>query len=123
MTVWTDCLTPVSLNLLLLVIIGHGCVTDDVAYAEDPVRGATRQVRLDSGVSLEVVFIPPGEFMMGSTAAEKEWAVGQDGGAEFSSGGGVRESYEGEPRRMRIKDEFWIGGGRCDEVRKLPGTR
>jgi formylglycine-generating enzyme len=108
MKVWTRCLTPVSLNLLLLVIIGHGCVTDDVAYAEEPVKGATKHVRLDSGVSLEVVFIPPGEFMMGSTAAEKEWAVGQDGGAEFSSGGGVRESYEGEPRQMRVKDGFWM---------------
>lgn len=59
MKVWTDCLTPVLLSLLLLVIIGHGFVTNDVAYADDPVRGATRQVRLDSGVSLEVVFLPP----------------------------------------------------------------
>jgi len=108
MKVSTDCLTRVSLNLLLMVIIGHGCVTDDAA-AEDPVKGATKNVRLDRGVRLEVVFIPPGEFMMGSTAAEKQWAVGQDGGAEFSSGKGVRESYEGEPRRMRVKDGFWMG--------------
>ncbi|MGZ0170213.1 MAG: formylglycine-generating enzyme family protein [Planctomycetales bacterium] len=109
MKVWTECLTPVALNLLLLVIIGHGCVTDNVACAEDPVKGATKHLRLDGGVSLEVVFIPPGEFMMGSTAAEKEWAVGQAGGAESSSGKGVRESYEGKPRRMRVKDGFWMG--------------
>lgn len=96
-------------TLLLFAIIVSGPVTDDVAYAEHPVQGATKQVHLDSGVSLEVVYIPPGEFMMGSTAAEKQWAVGQDGGAKFSSGGGLRESYEGAPRPMRVKDGFWMG--------------
>ena len=109
MNIWSGCLTPSSLTVLLFVIIGNSCGKDDIAYAENPVQGATKQVRLDSRVSLEVVFIPPGEFMMGSTAAEKQWAVGQDGGAKFSSGGGVRESYEGEPRPMRVKDGFWMG--------------
>lgn len=102
-------LTQALLNLLVLLVIGHGIVDGGVAYAEDPVKEATKLVHLGDEVSLEVVFIPPGEFMMGSTAAEKEWAVGQDGGAKFSSGGGVREAYEGEPRRMRVKDGFWMG--------------
>jgi hypothetical protein len=43
-------------------------------------------------VPLEVVFIPPGEFMMGSTLEEKVWATGIEGGAQP---GTTRESFEG----------------------------
>ncbi|WP_437222021.1 formylglycine-generating enzyme family protein [Planctomicrobium sp. SH661] len=78
-------------------------------YAEDVKQGAAKTIDLGSEVALEVVYIPPGRFKMGSTAAEKEWAVGQDGGALFSSGGGVREGYEGEPREMQVKEGFWMG--------------
>ena len=109
MNVCLDRATRISRNLLLFVIIGFSSVTVDASYAGHPEKGATKQVHLNSGVSLEVVFIPPGEFMMGSTAAEKQWAVGQDGGAEFSSMGGERESYEGQPRPMRVQDGFWMG--------------
>ncbi len=103
----------VSPNLMLwkqmLLVIGQCCMIASPTYATDPAQGATQRVQLADNVSLEVVFIPPGEFLMGSTAAEKVWAVGQDGGAEFSSGGGVREGYEGEPRQMRVKEGFWMG--------------
>ncbi|MFV1994738.1 MAG: hypothetical protein ACC661_04825 [Verrucomicrobiales bacterium] len=34
------------------------------APAEEPTKGATRQVDLGGEVALELVFIPPGEFMM-----------------------------------------------------------
>lgn len=78
-------------------------------HAAEPEKGTAKLVDLDGGVALEIVYIPPGEFTMGSTAAEKKWAVSQEGGALFSSGGGVREGYEGEPRPMRVKDGFWIG--------------
>ena len=75
--------------------------------AEKPARGASKHVDLGGGVSLEVVYIPPGEFKMGSTAAERAWATGIEGGA---TPGTVRESYEGEhPRPMRVKDGFWMG--------------
>ncbi len=74
-----------------------------------PVLGAAKRIDLGSDIELEIVYIPPGEFYMGSTAAEKKWAVGAEGGAAFSSGGGVREAYEGPPRLMRVRDGFWIG--------------
>ncbi|REJ85838.1 MAG: hypothetical protein DWQ34_28340 [Planctomycetota bacterium] len=101
--------TPASLNLPLLAIITIGCLTVGAAHAAEPTQGDSKEAQLSDDVSLEVVFIPPGEFMMGSTAEEKEWAVGEAGGAKFSSSDGVREGYEGEPRKMRVKEGFWIG--------------
>jgi sulfatase modifying factor 1 len=76
---------------------------------KEPAKGDAKLIDLGGDVSLEIVFIPPGEFRMGSTAEEKAWAVGQDGGALFSSGGGVREAYEGESRPMQVKEGFWMG--------------
>jgi len=89
----------------VIIVFGYGAVTD----AGEPAKGATMQIRLERDVTLEMVYIPPGKFKMGSTAAEKEWAVGQEGGAKFSSGGGAREAYEGEPRPMQVKEGFWMG--------------
>ncbi|MDP7206313.1 MAG: hypothetical protein QGH11_12135, partial [Pirellulaceae bacterium] len=62
-----------------------------------------------TSIGMLLLPIPAGDFRMGSTAAEKEWAVGQEGGAAFSSGGGAREAYEGEPRPMRVEEGFWMG--------------
>lgn len=77
-----------------------------VAPAEQPANGDTKQVDLGGDMAIELVFIPPGEFMMGSTAEEKAWATGAEGGARP---GTTRESFEGEPRPMRVKDGFWMG--------------
>jgi sulfatase modifying factor 1 len=74
------------------------------AVADQP---ATKQIDLGEGVFLEVVYIPPGEFKMGSTPEERAWATGVEGGAVP---GTERESYEGEASRpMRVKDGFWMG--------------
>jgi serine/threonine-protein kinase len=52
---------------------------------------------------IELVYIPPGEFMMGSTKEEQAWAMAD----------GLDERYvkrEGEaPRKAKIKDGFWLG--------------
>lgn len=77
------------------------------ADAAGPVKGEAKQVDLGSGTTVEVVYIPPGEFMMGSTPEEKQWATGIEGGA---APGTPRETYEGEqPRLTRVKDGFWLG--------------
>ena len=92
----------------LIAIMVEEMVPAHAAPAEkQPAQGTTLQVDLGHEVSLEVVYIPPGEFKMGSTPAEKAWATGIEGGA---TPGGERESYEGEkPRSMRVKDGFWMG--------------
>lgn len=67
----------------------------------------TLKAALGKGVVFEACFVPSGEFWMGSSAAEKNWATGIEGGAQA---GTERESYEGEtPRLVRVKDGFWMG--------------
>ncbi len=79
----------------------------DTARADEPAQGTSKKLDLGDGVMLEVVYIPPGDFMMGSTPEEKAWATGIEGGA---TPGTERESYEGDrPRPMRVKDGFWMG--------------
>ena len=77
-----------------------------VLTAADPRTGEARTVNLSGGMILEVVYIPPGEFMMGSTPEERAWATGIEGGA---TPGTTRESYEGEARLTRIRHGFWMG--------------
>ncbi len=70
-----------------------------------PEAGATSWLDLGQGVKMELCGIPPGEFMMGSTKVEREWAAGPEG-----SGGGGRFENEGEvPRLTRITNGFWMG--------------
>src|SRR5688572_3973038 len=65
----------------------------------------TKRVNLGNDVTLELVYIPPGKFKMGSTPEEKAWATSRVGGAQP---GTERESYEGEaPRLMNVKDGCW----------------
>lgn len=77
------------------------------------VEPESRKIDLGGGISLEVVYIEPGSFMMGSTKEEKIWATGWEGGAQPGPGlpgTGTRESYEGEePILVNIKEGFWMG--------------
>jgi len=76
------------------------------ALAGESKQGDTKNLDLGNGVSLELVYIPPGKFMMGSTAVEKEWATGIEGGTKPGTG---RETPEGEPRPIRVRSGFWMG--------------
>ncbi|MDA1230050.1 MAG: SUMF1/EgtB/PvdO family nonheme iron enzyme, partial [Planctomycetota bacterium] len=88
-------------------IVTSVCGTASAAPADEPSQGTAKQVDLGHDVTLEVVYIPAGEFKMGSTPEEKAWATGIEGGA---TPGTERESYEGEaPRLMRVKNNFWMG--------------
>ncbi len=58
---------------------------------------------MTTSTGMELVWIPPGEFMMGSTAADKEWASAQKYNPE-------QLQYEGRtPQRTKIADGFWLG--------------
>ena len=90
--------------MALMVPLSRTC---NAAPADEPAQGASKVVPMGKDVTLEVVYIPPGKFKMGSTAAEREWATGIEGGA---TPGTTRESFEGEePRPMQVKDGFWMG--------------
>jgi sulfatase modifying factor 1 len=76
------------------------------AIAHEPATGTVKVVDLGAGSRLELLFLPPGDFMMGSTAEEKAWATGIEGGA---TPGTERERYEGEARPARIRHGLWMG--------------
>ena len=96
---------PSSLRVSLRAVsVALFCIC--AAAADEPKQGDTRKLNLGSDVSLELVYIPPGKFTMGSTEAEKQWATGIEGGAQP---GTIREKYEGEPRLMSVPQGFWMG--------------
>jgi formylglycine-generating enzyme required for sulfatase activity len=76
--------------------------TRAAALTANPKRGEVCTISLGSNVTMELVGIPPGEFMLGSTKEEQAWAMAH-----------VKDVYvkrEGEaPRKTRIKDGFWLG--------------
>ena len=77
------------------------------ARCAEPKQGAVTKADLGGGVALETVYIPPGQFLMGSSPEEKLWATGIEGGATPNT---ERESYEGEkPRLTRVPHGFWMG--------------
>lgn len=94
----------VGLALSLVIAQGHW---QSPVWSEEPTKGTAQQVDLGKGVTLEVVYIPPGSFQMGSTPEEKAWATGIEGGATPNT---IREQYEGKaPRPMQVRDGFWMG--------------
>ena len=76
-------------------------------HAAEPKTGDSKRLDLGDGVTLEALYLPPGEFMMGSSPEEKKWATGIEGGAQPGTN---RESFEGEePRLTRVKHGCWMG--------------
>ena len=64
--------------------------------------GPEKNMTTSSGI--ELVWIPPGDFMMGSTPAEKNWAF------SGSNGGRADVNTEGEkPQSVQISKGFWMG--------------
>ncbi|MBI5685680.1 MAG: formylglycine-generating enzyme family protein [Verrucomicrobia bacterium] len=58
---------------------------------------------ITTSTGMELVWIPPGEFMQGSTPEEREWAHANGCDPRWTK-------YEGEePRRVSIKEGFWMG--------------
>src|SRR5690349_13317494 len=105
------CVTRFRTRLAIAICSAFACLTPAAPpYSQDaaaPQIGTARQADIGGAVSLELVYIPPGDFLMGSTPEEKAWATGIEGGAQA---GTERESYEGErPRPMRVNDAFWMG--------------
>ena len=54
-------------------------------HAAEPKTGGSKRLDLGDGVTLEALYLPPGEFMMGSTPEEKQWATGIEGGVEVKT--------------------------------------
>lgn len=90
----------------LFVLVGISSCSFLSVKADDPQQGDVIRAFLGKRTSLESVYIPPGDFMMGSSAEEKRWATGIEGGAQA---GTDRESFEGEPRRVKVHHGFWMG--------------
>jgi len=76
-------------------------------HAAEPNPRESKRIDLGEAVTLEVLYLPPGEFMMGSSPDEKKWATGIEGGAQPGTN---RESFEGEAARLtRVKHGCWMG--------------
>lgn len=69
-----------------------------------PHAGDTFMLNLANGVQLEMVYLSPGEFRLGSTKAEREWALGPEGG-------GKPHDFNDEvtPMVTQISQGFWLG--------------
>ncbi|MFA5190642.1 MAG: SUMF1/EgtB/PvdO family nonheme iron enzyme [Verrucomicrobiia bacterium] len=73
------------------------------ALTANPKVGEVFTLDVDKGVTMDLMGIPPGEFMLGSTKEEQAWAVANGGKAEYIK-------REGEtPRKAAIKQGFWMG--------------
>ena len=92
--------------LCLLALCSAWLAVACATAAEPTAKSPTVLLDLGEDVSLELVAIEPGQFMMGSTPEERAWATGIEGGA---TPGTERESYEGDARPIRVHDAFWMG--------------
>ncbi|MCX6906627.1 MAG: SUMF1/EgtB/PvdO family nonheme iron enzyme [Verrucomicrobia bacterium] len=73
------------------------------ALTANPKRGEVSTMALGGGATLELVGIPPGEFMLGSTQEEQAWA------AQNGSSKNIVSQEGDQPRKTMIKEGFWLG--------------
>ena len=73
-----------------------------VLLLSNPAATFAQEKTMTTSTGMELVWIPSGEFMMGSTPEEKAWAVANGCKQE-------RVDREGEqPRRIKIAQPFWM---------------
>ncbi len=96
----------IRLTLSLLVLSPTAVPIAGATAADPSDQLQVMQADLGHDVTLDLVAIEAGEFMMGSTPEERAWATGIEGGA---TPGTERESYEGDLRLVRVHDAFWMG--------------
>lgn len=85
--------------------IGLLVFLSSAVQAGGPEPGQPNAVDLGGGKKIDMAWIPAGEFMMGSTAEEREWAAGPDGKGEAKS----FQDEGSEPQPMAVKQGFWLG--------------
>ena len=62
--------------MIFIAIVFEAVGNHHAAFAEKPTIGTTKQVDLGADVTVKLVFVPAGEFKMGSTPTERKWATG-----------------------------------------------
>jgi len=93
---------PVSVSTRVNPSLGQGTGPTTLTPAATA-KAQTGQPFITSS-GMELVYIPPGEFLMGSTPEERAWAL-QNGGCDEKF-----VKREGEaPRKTTIKQGFWLG--------------
>jgi serine/threonine-protein kinase len=96
---------PVTRNSKL--VIGAGALAAVMAIAGAvwwfaDSGGGPKFLDLGGGVKMELVAIPPGQFMLGSTAVEKAWSAAQPNCGPVTNEGDA-------PCKATIKQRFWMG--------------
>ncbi|MCX6907937.1 MAG: SUMF1/EgtB/PvdO family nonheme iron enzyme, partial [Verrucomicrobia bacterium] len=69
----------------------------------EPAALSGTQKTMTTSIGMELVWIPPGEFLMGSTPEERAWAVQNGCNAQWVQHEGAA------PRKTVIKQGFWLG--------------
>jgi len=98
-------LLPLAIAITLVALAGvllwrRGYVSEEQRNAARELRlPVTKNLDLGGGVTMKLVLIPPGEFIMGSPPGE----------------GGRTSSDEGPPHRVRITKPFYMGASEVTE--------
>jgi len=78
--------------------------TAELSRFSGPTEGELCILNLGYGVTMELVWIPPGTTKLGSDSTEREWATGTEGQAQSFS-----FTNEGDVCTVRIPKGFWLG--------------